>query len=136
MAPSASPGGSLVRTRLGSETMKPSGIHHVAICVRDADEAMTFYTGVLGLSVLERPDFGPGYWLDAGGQQVHLMQSEGSRSGGDHFAIRVDDLDSAVADIRATGYEVHTIDRMEGAGRQAFLHDPSGNFIELNQPDS
>lgn len=117
--------------------MRPSGIHHVAICVRDADEAVTFYTGVLGLTVLERPDFGfGGYWLDAGGQQVHLMQSEGKRSGGDHFAIRVDDLESAVADIRATGYKVNTIDHMVGAGRQAFLHDPSGNFIELNQPDA
>jgi catechol 2,3-dioxygenase-like lactoylglutathione lyase family enzyme len=116
--------------------MKPSGIHHVAICVRDADEAVTFYTDVLGLTVLDRPDFGfGGYWLDAGGQQVHLMQSETSRSGGDHFAIRVDDLESAVADIRATGYTVNTIDHMAGAGHQAFLHDPSGNFIELNQPD-
>ena len=54
--------------------------------------------------MLDRPDFGfGGYWLDAGGQQVHLMQSESKRSGGDHFAIRVDDLESAVADIRATG---------------------------------
>jgi glyoxylase I family protein len=64
------------------------------------------------------------------------MQSESTRSGGDHFAIRVDDLESAVADIRATGYTVNTIDHMVGAGRQAFLHDPSGNFIELNQPDN
>lgn len=117
--------------------MKPSGIHHVAICVRDADEAVTFYTDVLGLTVLDRPDFGfGGYWLDAGGQQVHLMQSESTRSGGDHFAIRVDDLETAVADIRATGYKVNTIDHMVGAGHQAFLHDPSGNFIELNQPDN
>ncbi|MDQ1511822.1 MAG: hypothetical protein QOG50_3666, partial [Actinomycetota bacterium] len=23
-----------------------------------------------------------------------------------------------------------------GAGHQAFLHDPFGNFIELNQPDN
>ena len=49
--------------------MKPSGIHHVAICVRDADEAVTFYRDVLGLTVLDRPDFGfGGYWLDAGGR--------------------------------------------------------------------
>jgi catechol 2,3-dioxygenase-like lactoylglutathione lyase family enzyme len=117
--------------------MKPSGIHHVAICVRDADEAVTFYTDVLGFTVLPRPDFGfGGFWLDAGGQQVHLMQSESSRSGGDHFAIRVDDLEAAVADIRASGVTVNTIDHMQGAGHQAFLHDPSGNFIELNQPDN
>ena len=29
---------------------------------------------------------------------------------------------------------MNTIDHMAGAGHQAFLHDPSGNFIELNQP--
>ena len=116
--------------------MKPSGIHHVAICVRDAAEAVTFYTDVLGLTVLDRPDFGfGGYWLDAGGQQVHLMESESSHSGGDHFAIRVDDLEEAVAHIRASGVTVNTIEHMKGAGHQAFLHDPSGNFIELNQPD-
>jgi len=116
--------------------VKPSGIHHVAICVRDADEAVAFYRDVLGLTVLPRPDFGfGGYWLDAGGQQLHLMQSESSRSGGDHFAIRVDDLDAAVADIRSSGVTVDTVDHVPGAGRQAFLHDPSGNFIELNQPE-
>ena len=108
----------------------------MAICVRDAAEAVTFYTDVLGLTELPRPDFGfGGHWLDAGGQQVHLMESEGSRSGGDHFAIRVDDLESAVADIRARGVTVNRVDHMKGAGHQAFLHDPSGNFIELNQPD-
>jgi glyoxylase I family protein len=116
--------------------MKPSGIHHVAICVRDADEAVAFYTDVLGLTVLPRPDFGfGGHWLDAGGQQLHLMQSDAPRPQGDHFAIRVDSLDEAVADIRAHGVEVNTIDHMAGAGHQAFLRDPSGNTIELNQPD-
>jgi len=116
--------------------MKPSGIHHVSVCVKDVNEAIAFYTDVLGCTVLDRPDFGfGGAWLDAGGQQVHLMQSESSREGGDHFAIRVEDLEQAVADIRATGYTVNTVDHMRGAGFQAFLHDPSGNFIELNQPD-
>ena len=63
------------------------------------------------------------------------MESDTQPPAANHFAIRVDDIDSAVADIRATGYRVDTIDPIAGAGRQAFLHDPSGNFIELNQPD-
>jgi catechol 2,3-dioxygenase-like lactoylglutathione lyase family enzyme len=116
--------------------MKPSGIHHVAICVTNSDEAVKFYTEVLGLTVLPRPDFGfGGYWLDAAGQQVHLMESNDPQPGGGHFAMRVDALDEAVADIRAHGVTVNTIPHMEGAGHQAFLHDPSGNMIELNQPD-
>jgi len=117
--------------------MKPSGIHHVAICVTDPDAAVQFYTGVLGLTVLPRPDFGfGGYWLDAAGQQVHLMQSDDPLPGGGHFAMRVDDLEAAVNDIRAAGWKVDTVPHLDGAGRQAFLHDPSGNMIELNQPES
>jgi len=116
--------------------MKPAGIHHVSICVADADAGLAFYRDVLGFTQLPRPDLGPGHWLDAGGQQVHLMQSDEPRPRSDHFAIRVDDLEAAVADLRAADQKVYTSDRIPGAGRQAFLHDPFGNFIELNQPDS
>jgi catechol 2,3-dioxygenase-like lactoylglutathione lyase family enzyme len=116
--------------------MKPAGIHHVSICVPDADAGLAFYRDVLGLTQLPRPDLGPGHWLDAGGQQVHLMQSDEPRPKSDHFAIRVEDLDAAVADLRAQEQKVYTSDYIAGAGRQAFLHDPFGNFIELNQPDT
>jgi catechol 2,3-dioxygenase-like lactoylglutathione lyase family enzyme len=116
--------------------VKTSGIHHVSICVRDTDEAVDFYTKVLGFDVLPRPDFGfGGCWLETGNGQVHLMESDAARPQGDHFALQVDDLDTAVDDIRAAGWKVDPIPHMQGAGRQAFLHDPSGNMIELNQPD-
>jgi catechol 2,3-dioxygenase-like lactoylglutathione lyase family enzyme len=117
--------------------MKPAGIHHVSICVKNEDEARDFYCDVLGMKVLPRPDFGfGGYWLDAGGTQLHLMHSEDVPAGSHHFALQVDDLDEAVAAIRAHDVDVFPVDHMQGAGRQAFLHDPSGNFIELNQPDN
>jgi catechol 2,3-dioxygenase-like lactoylglutathione lyase family enzyme len=115
--------------------MKPSGIHHVSICVTDATRGLEFYRDVLGMTQLPRPDLGPGYWLDAGGQQVHLMEMDTDPPRANHFAIRVDDVGAAVDDLRAQGVEVHPIDHIPGAGRQAFLHDPFGNFIELNQPD-
>ena len=115
--------------------MKPAGIHHVSICVPDADAGLAFYRDTMGMTQLARPDLGPGCWLDAGGQQVHLMQSDDPRPKSDHFAIRVDDLDEAVADLQAQGVDVHRIPHIEGAGQQAFLHDPFGNFLELNQPD-
>ena len=117
--------------------MKPSGIHHVSLCVKNVDEAVAFYTDVLGLTVRsDRPDFGfPGAWLDAAGEQVHLIEAADPQVGGGHFAIRVDDLDTAVDDVRSAGWTVHTTPYFTGAGRQAFLNDPSGNQIELNQPD-
>jgi catechol 2,3-dioxygenase-like lactoylglutathione lyase family enzyme len=116
--------------------MKPAGIHHVSICVSDAAAGLAFYRDVMGMTPLPRPDLGPGCWLDAGGQQVHLLESDEARPRSDHFAIRVDDLDAAVADLRAHDLKIYTGDHIPGAGRQAFLHDPFGNFLELNQPET
>ena len=115
--------------------VKPAGVHHVAICVPDAAKALGFYRDKLGMTQLPRPDFGPGYWLDAGGQQVHLMESDTKPPTANHFAIRVDDIEAAVADLEADGVEVSRIPLVPGAGYQAFLHDPFGNFLELNQPE-
>ena len=109
----------------------------MAICVDDADAAKTFYCDVLGLTaVATRPaEFGAGHWLDAGGQQLHLMEVAGPNTNPGHFALRVDDLDSVVGEISAAGVRVDKIPHTLGAGQQAFLRDPAGNVIELNQPD-
>jgi catechol 2,3-dioxygenase-like lactoylglutathione lyase family enzyme len=117
--------------------MRPTGFHHVAICVNDAEAAKSFYCDVLGFTpVGTRPDdFGPGAWLDAGGPQLHLMEVTEPAANPGHFALRVDDLDAWVSEISAAGVRVDKIPHMPGAGQQAFLHDPSGNVIELNQPD-
>lgn len=120
-----------------SGAVRPSGLHHVAICVTDEDEALAFYRDALGLTVLDRPDFGfGGHWLDAGGGQLHLMRAEQVAEGGHHLALRVDDLDATVIELRARGIEVGTLPHLPGAGHQAFLRDPSGNLVELNQPDA
>lgn len=116
------------------DEVKPKAVHHVSINVRDVDEAELFYTGQLGLVRRDdRPDFGfPGAWLDAGGQQVHLIQGELPAPVGQHFALQVDDIDAAIAELREQGITIS--DAMPvGTGRQAFLNDPSGNGIELHQ---
>jgi catechol 2,3-dioxygenase-like lactoylglutathione lyase family enzyme len=109
-------------------------VHHVSVNVDDVDAALRFYVDVLGLTPrTDRPDIGPGVWLDAGGQQVHLIQGELPTARGQHFAVLVEDIDAAVADLRGRDVQVsdpHPI----GTGRQAFLADPSGNLIELHQP--
>jgi glyoxylase I family protein len=115
--------------------MQPRAIHHVSINVPDPDVARQFYLDVLGLTErTDRPDFGfGGAWLDAGGQQVHLIQGETPANVGQHFALAVDDLDAVIAELRARGVEVS--DAMAvGPGRQAFTTDPAGNVVELNQP--
>jgi catechol 2,3-dioxygenase-like lactoylglutathione lyase family enzyme len=115
--------------------MRAAGVHHVSINVSDVPAALAFYTEVLGLTPrTDRPDFGfGGAWLDVGGQQVHLIEAPVPESKGQHFALRVDDLDATVAELRAKGVTVSD-PKPVGPGRQAFLHDPAGNMVELNQP--
>jgi catechol 2,3-dioxygenase-like lactoylglutathione lyase family enzyme len=117
--------------------MELAGVHHVSLNVGDAEVAGRFYEETLGLARIERPDFGfPGVWLDAGGTQIHLIEvADHVAPEGQHFAFRVDDLDGTCAALRDRGVEVSDPFPVPGAGRQAFLKDPSGNLIELNQPD-
>ena len=115
--------------------MRPSGIHHVALCVPDAERGLAFYRDVLGMTQLPRPDFGPGYWLDAGGQQLHLMEMDGEPHRANHFALRVDDVDCRGRRSAGAGRTRRRGPVHRRRGPPAFLHDPFGNFIELNQPD-
>jgi catechol 2,3-dioxygenase-like lactoylglutathione lyase family enzyme len=115
--------------------MKLAGVHHVAISVKDLPAAMDFYVGQLGLEVLDRPDFGiPGAWLALGEQQIHLIELDQAVHPSNHFAIHVLDLDGTIAELREAGLDVGDPSPV-GPGRQAFLKDPTGNMIELNQPN-
>ena len=118
--------------------MKTPGLHHVAINVHELAPALDFYVNQLGFTALDRPDFGfPGAWLQAGAHQIHLMEVPSAEiDRGQHLALRVDDLDAAVGELEAAGIKVRRSEYFPGAGHQAFLRDPSGNRIELNQPDS
>jgi catechol 2,3-dioxygenase-like lactoylglutathione lyase family enzyme len=112
-------------------------IHHVALDVDDLDAALRFYTEGMGFTELRRPDFGfRGAWLDTGSHQVHLVEVPGPLppNGGAHFALHVEDRDAAVDELRAKDIKVDPVPEVPGAGRQAFLTDPAGNLIELNQP--
>lgn len=106
----------------------------MSINVSDIDAALAFYVDRLGLVQREdRPDFGfPGAWLDAGNQQVHLIQGDAPANVGQHFAVQVSDVDAAIAELRGSGIEV-TDAFPVGTGRQAFVSDPSGNGIELHE---
>jgi glyoxylase I family protein len=115
--------------------MRVTGVHHVSVNVDDVDAALAFYVEVLGLTVRpDRPDvpFG-GAWLDAGGQQIHLIEASVPADRGQHMALRVDDLDATAAELQARGVAVSAISPV-GTSRQAFVHDPAGNRIELHQP--
>ena len=109
-------------------------VHHVSINVDDVEAGVRFYCDVLGLVQRgDRPDFPfGGAWLDAGHQQVHLIEGEPPAGLGQHFALLVDDLDDTVAELRRRGVEVSD-PRPVGTSRQAFVSDPAGNLVELHQ---
>jgi len=111
------------------------GIHHVSINVDDVDAALAFYVNVLGLSVRrDRPEFSfAGAWLDAGSQQVHLIEAVPPDNLGQHFALAFSDLPSLVASLRDRGLEV-TEPVRSGTSLQCFISDPAGNRVELHQP--
>jgi glyoxylase I family protein len=115
--------------------MRPAGLHHVSINDDDVPAARDFYIRVLGLTErADRPDFSfGGAWLDAGDQQVHLIEADVPPSMGQHFALAVTDLDAVVAELRALSVPV-TDPVPVGPGRQAFVTDPAGNRVELQEP--
>lgn len=110
-------------------------VHHVSINVDDVDAALAFYVGVLGLKVRpDRPDFQfGGAWLDAGGQQVHLIEGEPPGDKGQHFALAFADLPAVVDELRGQGFRVSDPSKV-GTSLQSFLRDPAGNRVELHQP--
>jgi glyoxylase I family protein len=114
--------------------MRALAVHHVSINVDDVDAALGFYTDVMGLSPRDdRPDFAfGGAWLDAGGQQVHLVEGRPPEGLGQHFALLVADLEATVAELRDRGVAVSDPQPV-GPSRQAFLADPCGNLVELHQ---
>jgi catechol 2,3-dioxygenase-like lactoylglutathione lyase family enzyme len=118
---------------------EPRRIHHVALAVDDADAAFAFYRDVLGLTPVDRPqgasERADGSWFELGDGQVHLFQPGDAPVAPPHFAIEVRDLATTVAAIRSHGVTVYDVEHMQGFGYQALVLDPSGNLIELNQPD-
>jgi catechol 2,3-dioxygenase-like lactoylglutathione lyase family enzyme len=114
--------------------MRPLAVHHVSINVADVDAALHFYVDQLGMTVRDdRPEFGfGGAWLDVGGQQVHLIEAAPPDGLGQHFAVLVDDLDTTIAELRGLGLEVSDPSPV-ASNRQAFVHDPSGNLVELHE---
>lgn len=112
-----------------------NGIHHVSINVKNVDEAVGFYSGVLGMSVLPRPDLGfPGAWLRSGDQEVHLLGIESTAPPKEqHFAFEVKDLSTVIDAVSKAGFRCSSPREIPAVCIQAFTHDPSGNMVEFNQ---
>ncbi len=121
---------------------------YTGIRVRDMDESIRFYTGVLGMTLVERlataPTNGEVATLRSPGSEQELelnFYSEGSRfwapyANGedlDHLAFEVEDVVATVEDIRKKGVEIVVEPYSIGDWSEAYVRDPNGIWIELLQ---
>ena len=98
------------------------------------DSARVFYEH-LGFEPIERPPLGfPGAWLQLGATELHLLELPPPDARGQHFSIRVENLDTALAVLAEAGIAADRVGGIDGICRQAFLSDPTGNQVELTEP--
>src|SRR5215217_2800290 len=117
---------------------------------QDLDRARRFYHDRLGLEPLEEREGGLRYVC--GTTEFHVFASAGAASGrSTQMGFEVEDLDQAVAELRARGLEFQTFDMgdlevtdqivvvpdnypSKGMGeRGAFFYDSEGNLLGLGQ---
>ena len=124
--------------RAGSAGVPVTGVSELVLEVQDLEAAEEFYSGVLGLPVVERWPDREAIWVMAGERtRIGLWRPQIGLAGGQggahvHFAMQIADADyeGAVALLRERGAEVEEI-AFDGAGRAAYVTDPDGHVVEL-----
>jgi catechol 2,3-dioxygenase-like lactoylglutathione lyase family enzyme len=113
-------------------------LDHVQLAMPKGEEAAaeSFYSGLLGFDVLEKPPLlasRGGRWFGTGGGdvQLHLGVEEDFRPARKaHPGLLVDQLPELVARLEAAGYAVRWDDDIPGVSR-CHVDDPFGNRVEL-----
>lgn len=129
-------------------------LNHVTILVKDYDEALHFYTDVLGLEKRMDEKFGPARWVTVSpkGQaqmEIVLQKPEPSMHGeagckkmaerigqGTTWAFAADDCQKTYEDLRAKGVKFNRPPEKMPWGIQAVFEDLYGNSFALVQGQS
>ena len=111
-------------------------INHIHICVplERLEKAKQFYTNVMGLQQIERPEVFPasGYWFAIGDIELHIGVEEKKIRTIRHSAFEVADINAARKQLQANGIEIMEEPVIPGRDRFSFF-DPFGNRMELLQ---
>ena len=130
--------------------MNITRVDHVGIAVKNLDEMVKFYTETLGLKAngnetVEEQKVTVAF-MPVGDSELELLESttddgpiarfiEKNGEGVQHIALRVDDIDAALAELKEKGVRLIDETPRYGAGgaRIAFLHPKSthGVLVEL-----
>jgi catechol 2,3-dioxygenase-like lactoylglutathione lyase family enzyme len=128
-------------------TNEPLTIVSVRYMISDVDAAVAFYTNHLGFSL--ELDFAPAFASVTRGNLRLLLSGEKSSGrramadgtkpvpgGWNRILLPVKDLAGEVARLRSEGVKFKREDIVAGpGGSQIWLEDPSGNLVELFQPE-
>jgi catechol 2,3-dioxygenase len=119
-----------------------SKVGHVVLRVRDVNESLEFYLGVLGLREVGRGEFGEGLMVFLSTGQSHhdlaLVQGDPDAQRGSiglhHFAFNIGDslheLVAAKEDLDARGVVVHATFDFR-VSKALIMSDPDDNTVEL-----
>lgn len=119
-------------------------VQHEGIATHDAERSRDFYTRVLGLEVLPRPNLpSPGYWLGTPGglPQIHIIQSAAPVPGADapidprarHTCFEVADYEALKATLEREGIPYRENAQSPIGRAQLFVKGPDGHTLEFQQ---
>jgi catechol 2,3-dioxygenase-like lactoylglutathione lyase family enzyme len=120
-------------------------LDHLAVHVSDMDRSIHFYTAILGLTEAENP-MGSGFvrWFALDDRvMLHLVPGgpppPASRTIQTHVALAVADFEPTIQRLTEAGAEFGVLPNRPGkistrpdGVRQAFVRDPDGYWIEIN----
>ena len=134
--------------------MDIKNVDHIGLAVPNLEEALKFYEEVLGFKcqgteVVEEQKVKVAF-LPVGDTELELLEStredgpiakfiekNGGRGGIQHIALRVDNIEDAIEEIKSKGYKMIDEKPRYGAGNAsiAFCHPKSTNgiLIELSE---
>jgi methylmalonyl-CoA/ethylmalonyl-CoA epimerase len=126
--------------------MKALKVDHIGVAVENLDAALAVYSGILGLElkgteVVEEQKVKTAF-LPIGDSEIELLEStdpEGpigkfiaaKGQGMQHIAFRVENIDAALAELKAKGVRLIDEKARYGAGgaRIAFIHPKATNGV-------
>jgi catechol 2,3-dioxygenase-like lactoylglutathione lyase family enzyme len=112
-----------------------SGFDHVQIAIPRGgeDRGRDFYTGILGLQEIPKPnaDTRGGVWFRCGALELHLgVEEPFAPARKAHPALRIRGYAELLAKLAAAGHRAVPDSTLAGVIR-AFVADPFGNRVEL-----
>jgi catechol 2,3-dioxygenase-like lactoylglutathione lyase family enzyme len=119
---------------------------HEGFPVKNAEVSLKFYTEVLGMKVLPRPNIGPGYWVGTEDKRVefHIIETDAQYIPGPeaepaaqarHSAWLVDSLEELRRHLDSLGVAYRETKGRVGAD-QVFIVDPDGHTWEFQEPSA